>query len=67
MNLDDGAAQRLLAGAAWGGLQPQRVVWSPLGNEVVVSYQGDLYLAFLAGDPPRALTDDGRSGSPVWR
>lgn len=67
MNLDNGATRRLLAGVAWGGLQPQRVIWSPLGNEVVVSYQGDPYLVSLAGDPPRALTDDGRSGSPQWR
>ncbi len=67
MNLDDGAKRLLLPGATWGGLQPQRVVWSPAGNEVVVSYQGDLYLASLAGGSPRALTDDGRSSNPVWR
>ena len=67
MDLEQGASRPLLTGVTWGGLQPQRVVWSPLGNELVVSYQGDLYLATLAGDPPSALTDDGRSSNAVWR
>jgi Tol biopolymer transport system component len=67
MDLYDGTTRPLLSGVTWGGLQPQRVVWSPLGDEVVVSYQGDLYLASLAGGPPRALTNDGRSGNAVWR
>jgi hypothetical protein len=67
VNLDAGETKRLLTGVTWGGLQPQRVVWSPLGDELLVSYQGDLYLASLTGDPPRALTDDGRSSNAVWR
>jgi hypothetical protein len=67
VNLVDGATRPLLTSVTWGGLQPQRVVWSPTGDEVVVSYQGDLYLASLAGGPPYALTDDGRSGNAQWR
>lgn len=67
MDVDHSSPRPLLTSTAWGGLQPQRVAWSPQGNEVVVSYQGDLYLVSLAGGPPRALTDDGRSSNPVWR
>ena len=71
MDLEQGASSRLLSGVTWDGLPPQRVVWAPQGqgqgSELVVSYQGNLYLATLAGDPPRALTDDGRSSNAVWR
>jgi resuscitation-promoting factor RpfB len=67
MDLEQGASRRFLSGITWGDLQPQRVVWSPPGAELVVSYQGDLYLARVADGQLRALTNDGRSGNAVWR
>jgi resuscitation-promoting factor RpfB len=67
MDLEQGATRRLLSGVTWDASPPQRVTWSPLGNELVVSYQGNLYLSSLAGDPPRALTTDGQSSSAQWR
>jgi resuscitation-promoting factor RpfB len=67
MNLEQGASRRFLSGVTWGGSPPQPVVWSPLGVELVVSYQGDLYLAPLAGGQLRALTNDGHSSNAQWR
>jgi hypothetical protein len=67
MDLEQGASRPLLTGVPSGGLPPQRAVWSPAGDEVVLTYQGNLYLTSLAGGPVRALTDDGRSGNAVWR
>jgi hypothetical protein len=67
MDLEAGTSRPLLPGETPGGLAPQRVVWSPTGRELVVSYQGDLYLATLAGGPLLALTSDGQSSNPVWR
>ena len=67
MDVERDASRLLLSGLTWGGSLPQRAVWSPQSNELVVTYRSDLYLVSLSGDPPRALTDDGRSSNAIWR
>jgi len=57
----------LLGKSEWPGLLPQRVAWSPQGDQLALVYLGDLYLARLDGGSPRPITDDGRSSLPRWR
>lgn len=67
MRLSDGATTRPLQQSGWAALDPQRVVWSPRGDELVVEHLGDLYLVPFFGGQPRPITDDGRSSLPQWR
>jgi dipeptidyl aminopeptidase/acylaminoacyl peptidase len=67
MRLSDGTARRPLQQSGWAALDPQRVAWSPLGDDLVVEHLGDLYLVAFFGGQPRPLTDDGRSSLPQWR
>jgi hypothetical protein len=67
LSVTDNQRTKLLQETGWGGIQPQRVAWSPQGDQLVVSNLGDLYLVDLHGSRPQALTDDGRSSLPQWR
>ena len=45
---------------------PPQIAWSPNGKNFIFVYNGNLYLADVAGAPPRQLTSNNQSGQPRW-
>ena len=48
------------------GVQFPELVWSSGGDELLFSYNGNLYLTTSRGKPPQQLTSDGQASQPQW-
>lgn len=48
------------------GLEPQRVRWSPGGDQIAVIYRQDLWIVDLASGAGQRVTGDGQLGSIDW-
>ena len=49
-----------------GIMDPSQMDWSPYGPQLVVSYQGNLYLVDVEARRFHQLTEDGNSFHPCW-
>ncbi len=48
------------------GVQLPELVWSATGDQLLFTYNGNLYLASGQGGPPKQLTADGQASHPRW-
>ena len=48
------------------GVQFPELAWSPMGRELLFTYNGNLYLTTSKGTPPQQLTVDGQASQPQW-
>ncbi len=48
------------------GVQLPELVWSSTGEELLFTYNGNLYLLNNDGTPPKQLTTDGQASRPQW-
>ena len=66
MDRDGSNRRRVFPPAGDPGLKPQRVAWSPSGDEIALVYLDDIYLVDVASGTARQLTSDGQSSNPQW-
>jgi resuscitation-promoting factor RpfB len=63
----DGSNKRLLfPPEGFMGLVAPDVVWSPWGNAILFSYEGDIYRQDVDGGTLERLTSDSQSSQPRW-
>lgn len=48
------------------GVQLPEIIWSPMSDQILFVYQGDLYITNRAGSPPRQLTSEAQASQPHW-
>ncbi|MCL4296386.1 MAG: G5 domain-containing protein [Anaerolineae bacterium] len=48
------------------GVQLPQLVWSPEGETLLFTYNGNLYMIEGNGTPPKQLTADGQASHPQW-
>ena len=48
------------------GVQVTELAWSPTGKELLLIYNGNLYLISANGSPPKQLTTDDQVSRPQW-
>jgi Tol biopolymer transport system component len=48
------------------GVQLPELAWSSTGEDLLFTYNGNLYLLSNDGTPPRQLTTDGQASHPQW-
>jgi Tol biopolymer transport system component len=66
MDRDGSNRRRVFPPEGDAGLKPQRVAWSPSGDEIALVYLDDIYLIDVASGTARQLTSDGQSSNPQW-
>jgi len=63
----DGSNPRVVfPGEGQPGLRSQAFSWSPDGEQISLTYQGDLYIVDVTTGIGQRLTSDGQSASPRW-
>jgi hypothetical protein len=73
MDRDGSNRRELFPKAGAPGLDPQRVIWSPLGSSgvnglmIAVVYQGDIWLVNLADGQAQQITGDGLTVRIDWK
>lgn len=63
---DGSNAQRVFPPDGQRGLTSRDYDWGPDGDEIVVVYQGNLWLVYVDAAIARQLTLDGNASNPVW-
>jgi len=48
------------------GVQLPELIWSPQGEALLFTYNGNLYIIDNDGSPPKQLTTDGQTSHPHW-
>jgi hypothetical protein len=48
------------------GVQLPELSWSPQGEALLFTYNGNLYIINRDGSPPKQLTSDGQASHPQW-
>ena len=66
MDRDGSNKRRLFPPPGEVGLKVVEIAWSPDGLQVVVAYNGNLYLVDVGSGQARQLTADGQSERPRW-
>jgi hypothetical protein len=49
------------------GIEPQRIVWSPDGNRIVLTYRGDLWIVDISAGSGQRVTGDGQTSAYDWK
>ncbi len=67
MDQDGSNARPLFPGEGEGGLEPQRVAFSPQGTLLALVYRGDVWVVEVSTGLAQALTTSGRVTAVDWR
>jgi hypothetical protein len=67
MDQDGSNAWAVFPGEGEGGLEPQRVAWSPQGGYLAFLYRGDVWVVEVSTGLAQPLTASGRVTAVDWR
>lgn len=64
---DGSNARRVFPPSSQAGIRSRDYAWSPDGTQIVLVYQGNLWLVDVETTVARQLTSDGNATRPVWK